>query len=187
MRIFTVGHSNHSIERFLGLIAGAGVSAVADVRSSPFSRFSPQFNREALKASLAGAGVAYSFLGDELGGRPRSSHLYAGGVADYEAMALTPEFKAGLQRVLTGAQRYVVALMCSEMDPLDCHRCLLVGRHLCGKAEIGHIHADGRIEEQADLEQRLLRLTGEQGDLLGGGDVAAAYATRSLQAAYRRT
>src|SRR5439155_24000994 len=69
-RLFTVGHSNLEAEGLLGLLRAAGVTAVADVRSSPYSRRLPQFNRAALEASLRAAGIAYVFLGAELGGRP---------------------------------------------------------------------------------------------------------------------
>ena len=104
--------------------------AVADVRSSPYSRHSPHFSRDELRAELRSEGISYVFLGNELGGRPKDRRFYCEGVADYEKMAQTPEFKTGLDRVIEGARKYRIALMCSEHDPLDCHRCLLVGRAL---------------------------------------------------------
>ena len=128
--ILTIGHSNHPIEHFLALLQGAGVTAVADVRSAPHSRHVPQFNHDALKAALREAGIAHVYLGKELGGRPQNKQQYRDGVADYEKIAATEAFQAGLRRVLDGAATHRVALMCAEQYPLDCHRCLLVGRAL---------------------------------------------------------
>src|SRR5262245_33658538 len=122
-RILTIGHSNHPIDRFLELLNRAGATAVADVRSRPVSRFAPQFNREALTQFLAAKHVPYRFLGNALGGRPASPDLFTGGIADYEKMATQPEFRAAIERIIDASSRYRIALMCSEADPLDCHRC----------------------------------------------------------------
>src|SRR5580658_741578 len=108
----TIGHSTHSYERFLALLRSAGATAIADVRTAPYSKHFSHFNRDVLKEELRHDGIAYSFLGKELGGRPRDSRLYCDGVADYERMAATADFKEGLHRVLQGAQKYRIALMC---------------------------------------------------------------------------
>ncbi|HEX5753874.1 MAG TPA: DUF488 domain-containing protein [Archangium sp.] len=161
--IYTIGHSNHDVKKFTALLRGAGITAVADVRSTPFSRFTPQFNRSALKVVLAEAGIAYSFLGEELGARPKDRACYRDGTAVYELIAKTSFFQAGLERVLKGTQRYRIALMCTEKDPLDCHRNILVARHLGARgACIRHILANGRVEENAATELRLLKLTGQR-------------------------
>ncbi len=128
--ILTIGHSRHSLERFIALLEGAGATAVADVRSAPVSRFSPHFNKAALAAALAARNIDYIFLGQELGGRPEQKAMYTQGVADYEKMATTPNFQAGIARLTEAADLSRVAAMCSEADPLDCHRCLLVARAL---------------------------------------------------------
>jgi Protein of unknown function, DUF488 len=125
--------SNHSWERFRLLLQSHGVTGVADVRSAPRSRRSPHFDRDGLRLSLRSIGIVYSFLGSELGGRPQNSNLYCEGVADYELMSETFEFKSGIDRVIEGAQKYRIALLCSEHDPLTCHRCLLVARRLAEK------------------------------------------------------
>ena len=125
--ILTIGHSNLDYEHFLALLRGARVNAIADVRSLPSSRNNPQFNRDILKDELNRDRIAYVFLGAELGGRPKKKEFYSEGVADYEKMATDNTFKAGIDRVLKGAEKYHIALMCSEQNPLDCHRCLLVG------------------------------------------------------------
>ena len=120
---FTIGHSNIPAERFIALLRGAGVDAVADVRSIPASQFCPWFSAKNLAPLLAGATMDYLSFGDDLGGRPRDP---CDGIADYEAMAQRPTFRAGLDRLLAQAGQRRLCLMCSERDPLDCHRCLLV-------------------------------------------------------------
>lgn len=156
-RILTIGHSTHGWDRFQALLDGAGVTAVADVRTSPWSKHTPQFNKDALAERLRQAGLAYVFLGDALGGRPSGAYLFANGVADYETMAAEPAFQAGLERVRKGVETHVVALMCAEQEPLDCHRCLLVSRQLRGAGlPVAHILPDGRVEAHEDTERRLL-------------------------------
>lgn len=124
--LYTVGHSNHSFEKFISLLTANGVTAVADVRSRPFSRRHPQFNEERLAAALAQQGIAYVFLGRELGARPEDPSCYENGKVQYERLSATPAFKAGIERALAGAEKFRVALMCAEKEPLDCHRTLLV-------------------------------------------------------------
>lgn len=188
--ILTIGHSRHPLERFIALLEEAGVSAVADVRSAPVSRFSPHFNKAALSASLAAQDIDYLFLGKELGGRPERAELYTGGVADYEKMAATPEFRAGLARLIEFGEQHRVAAMCAEADPLDCHRCLLVGRALAETGrEVGHILPSGEIITHADAENRLLKLAGlAEADLLlpRAERLVEAYHARNRKAAYAK-
>jgi uncharacterized protein (DUF488 family) len=151
MTIFTIGHSNHPIERFVALLRDAGVRLLADVRSTPYSRRFPQFNRERLWDSLKAAGIDYRHVGDALGGKPR------GGARDYVAMARAPAFVAALDAVMEESDRRPLALMCAEREPLDCHRTILVSRHLATRgAEITHLLADGGREARADIEAKLL-------------------------------
>ena len=165
--VFTIGHSNHSSERFLALLCGAGITAIADVRSIPQSRRCPHFSRARIERWLADAGIAYVFLGAELGGRPGDPALLRQGRPDYHLMAATPSFRAGLDRVLDGAGRYRIALMCAEREPLDCHRFLLLARHLQDRDTLlRHILADGSIEPQETTEDRLVRQTGVAADAL---------------------
>jgi len=190
-RVLTVGHSNLDWDRFVALLRNAGVTAVADVRTSPWSRHTPQFNRETLAVSLKAEGLAYVFLGAELGGRPSSAHLFEEGVADYEAMAREETFKTGLERVANGARTHIVALMCAEREPLDCHRCLLVSRRLqdLGLA-VAHIHGDGAIEPHEATERRLLVCEGlEHEDIFEDRErrLARAYAQRARKVAYAET
>lgn len=157
--LYTIGHSNHDIATFVGLLKQHGVSALCDVRSHPYSRFVPQYSRDALKAAIANSGIAYVFLGKELGARSENPSCYRQGKVQYDRLAQEPKFAEGLQRVRQGMDRYCLALMCAEKDPLDCHRALLVARrlHESGLA-VSHIRADGTLESQQELESRLLAL-----------------------------
>jgi uncharacterized protein (DUF488 family) len=177
--LLTIGHSNLAADRFMALLETAGVTAVADVRSVPFSRWCPWFSAKALTERLASEGIAYLALGNALGGRPRDPQLYRDGVADYEAMAARPEFVAGLQRVVDEIARHRICLLCAERDPLDCHRCLLVGRALAERGlALGHIRADGTIEPHVATEARLLAMAGDEADLFRDPAVRLAHAYR---------
>ncbi len=187
--ILTVGHSNHPLPRFLGLLKSAEVTAVADVRSAPVSRFVPHFNKATLATSLAESGIVYVFLGKELGGRPGHPALFCDGVADYERMAMLPSFKEGIERLIQRAREERMAVMCAEADPLDCHRCLLVGRALAEvDIDVAHILSSGEIVPQAEAEGRLLCLAGlGEADLLLGNRaerIAEAYRARARKVAY---
>ena len=160
--IFSIGHSTHSYEQFLRLLQDAGVTAIADVRTSPWSRYLPQFNQDILRERLKDAGVAYVFLGKELGGRPSEQRLFCDGIADYEKMACSNGFQRGLERIEEGAHKFRLALMCAEQEPLDCHRCLLVGRQLLSRGfSVSHILSDGVIEDHKCTEDRLMAVTGQ--------------------------
>lgn len=151
-RFLTVGHANHPPERFLGLLARFGVTAVADVRSRPFASFSRHFDGERLRPALRAAGIGYVFLPD-LGGKPAEDRWYdADGHVRYDLLAARPGFAAAIDRLWAGADRHRIALMCGEEDPAGCHRHLLVGRVLAERgAEVAHIRADGRLVPAADL------------------------------------
>jgi uncharacterized protein (DUF488 family) len=186
--LFTIGHSNLPAEHFLDLLKNTGVTAVADVRSVPFSRRFPCFSGNTLAPRLASAGIAYLAMGAALGGRPRDPELFCDGVADYERMAAVPEFRAGLDQVAAAAKHSRVCLMCAEREPLDCHRCLLVGRALTERGlKLGHILVDGTVEPQAATEERLLARAGKEADLFSDrkARLAAAYRYRARAAAAR--
>ena len=155
--VFTIGHSNHRLEGFLALLDTHRISAVADVRSTPRSRFNPQFDREALTAALEARGLRYVFLGRELGGRPDDPACYdEDGRVVHERVAETPGFKSGVARVVDGAARHRIALMCAEKEPLDCHRTTLVARALAALGiEVAHILADGALETHARALEHL--------------------------------
>jgi uncharacterized protein (DUF488 family) len=158
--IFTIGHSTHGQEQFIGLLSLHGITTLYDVRSKPYSRLNPQFNREELKAALAANGIGYCYLGKELGGRSDDAACYEHGKVQYDRLATTELFKCGLERVGSGVEQdFRIALMCAEKEPLECHRTILVARHLVALGlEVQHIHADGKLESHADALRRLERM-----------------------------
>ena len=156
--LYTIGHSNHTIEKFIDLLKQHKIEVVADVRSAPYSRYCPQFNKDVLAARLEAAGVGYMFFGRELGARPDDSSCYENGRVSFSLIAERKEFREGLQRLLAENLIYRVALMCAEKDPLECHRTILVCRSLKGESiRIKHILGDGSIEDHCDTERRLIR------------------------------
>jgi uncharacterized protein (DUF488 family) len=160
-RIVSVGHSHHELAGLIGLLQGAGVTAVADVRSHPFSQRLPQFNRGHLEAALRDQDIDYVFLGDLLGGRPAQPSVYdAEGRVDYEKVRATPWFQRGLDRLLRGAEDFVIAMLCSEADPLDCHRGLMIAPALVERGvRPSHLRRDGTLESTRELEERLFTIT----------------------------
>ena len=154
--LFTIGHSNITLDDFLGLLQQHGIDTVADVRTVPRSRYVPHFNAGQLGEALARRGIDYVPLGRELGGRPRDNAFYDDqGHVLYGRLAGTTAFQEGLDRVLARAQTRRIALLCSEEDPSRCHRHLLIGRVLRERGvALSHIRRDGRIETEAELAAR---------------------------------
>ena len=156
--ILSIGHSNHTLAIFLQLLARHEVTALADVRSAPYSRFCPQFNREQLAESLRSSGIEYVYLGNELGGRSDDPSCYENGRIRYDRLSRTPGFHEGLNRLVHGAGEYHIAMMCAEKEPLHCHRTLLIGHqlHKMWGVDVTHILPDGRPEPHSDSMSRLL-------------------------------
>ncbi len=186
--VFTIGHSNLEIGKFVALLKQHGIQAIADVRSSPYSQHNPQFNRELLQKSLQEHGIAYVFLGQELGARRSERECYLEGRADYRLISQTPAFKRGIERVTQGATKMRIALMCAEKDPIDCHRCILVTPHLRQEGlQVLHILSDGSLEDHAQTEKRLLQVFAlENKELFRSQDeiVADAYKKQGEKVAY---
>ncbi len=160
--VFTVGHSTHTQERFIGLLSAHAITAVCDVRSKPYSRINSQFNRDELKEVLPHHGIAYLFLGKELGARSDDPCCYENGKVQYDRLARTDLFQQGLSRIQDGMQKgFRIALMCAEKEPLECHRTILVARYLAAAGiDVKHIHANGKLEPHADALSRLARMVG---------------------------
>ncbi|MFE6520508.1 DUF488 family protein [Streptomyces sp. NPDC057794] len=153
----TIGHSTHKLPEFLTLLRQSGVTAVADVRSVPASRYTPQFNQHSLGKALREEGMKYVFLGEELGARTKDSTCYVNGRVQYSRLAQTRGFMRGIERLEKGVQTEKIAIMCSEGDPLGCHRAVLIARVLVERGlVVNHIHADGRVETHASAMKRLM-------------------------------
>ena len=186
--IYTIGHSTHNIENFVVLLKRYGINAVADVRSVPYSRWQPQFNREELKAALKSRGIAYVFLGAELGARSDDPGCYKNGRVMYRLVAKTPLFMSGIERVRDGSRRRRVILMCAEKEPLDCHRTILVARKLVEDGvDVVHVLANGEVESHSAAMKRLFeRLDFPEQDLFCTVEelLDQAYAAQERRIAY---
>lgn len=160
--IYTIGHSTHPQDRFLGLLTMHAITVLCDVRSKPYSRLNPQFNRDELKTALPDHGIKYLFLGKELGARSDDPRCYEGGKVRYDRLARSEPFQQGLTRLRDGISKgFRIAMMCAEKEPLECHRTILVARHLTDLGvDVQHILANGRLESHADTLRRLSRLVG---------------------------
>lgn len=180
-RLFSVGHSNHSFEDFTPLLMRHGVTMLVDVRSSPFSRYATDFNRDALENNLARVGIAYTFLGDQLGGRPTGTSCYTGGKVDYRLVARTPAFKEGMAQLTNLAESHVCAVMCSEKDPLNCHRFALVCREVVRAGlDCWHIMSDGKAESHAMVVERMMSQLNVDMPLFPADDTAVDLAYQKL-------
>jgi uncharacterized protein (DUF488 family) len=156
--IHTVGHSDHTTAAVVDLLRDHGIALVVDVRSQPYSRWAPQFNRETLARDLEDAGIAYRFMGDALGGRPTDPALYDPGqeTPDYQRVEQTPAYQAGIDQLLELARAQRVAVMCGEGDHRRCHRHLLIAQTLLGRGvRVCHIQPDCGMVEGELVPQQL--------------------------------
>jgi len=164
--LYTIGHSNHESSALLALLRQHGVELLVDVRSSPYSRYVPQANRETLARALEIAGIAYRWLGDRLGGKPStapSTTLRAGlrpgpdgEVVDYDELRASPAFQQGIANLLTLAAGRRTVIMCSEGDHRQCHRHKLITPALLDRdAHILHIQPDGSLVDENEEPRQL--------------------------------
>lgn len=156
---FTIGHSNHSIEYFIDLLSKHNVNCVVDVRSSPYSKHNPQFNKENLKQNLEKMSFTYLYMGDLLGGRYTTPELlYPDGKVDFSKVIKTKQFCDGIQRIITGMEKgYTIAIMCSEKNPLNCHRFGLISYELTKRGiSVKHILENTEIVLHDELEKQIL-------------------------------
>lgn len=185
--IYTIGCSNISIDDFLGLLIDKKITAIADVRSTPYSNYTPQFNAEALAKSLTDNGISYLSFAKEFGARRENNDDFTNGKVDYEKVINSDIFNVGISRLLTGIKKgYRIALMCTEKDPIECHRFSMVSRGISIKTalDIKHIYLDGRIETNQVLEKRLLNKCSLQPDLFIDNVLAEAYRLVNTEIGY---
>ena len=156
-RLYTVGHSNQSQEDFLELVKRHDINCIVDVRSVPASKFSPQFNMESLKWYLRTNGIQYLHFGDEFGAR-RTDCLDAEGQVNFELAVKTPSFKRGVERLMNGLHKdFHISLMCSEANPLECHRFSLISRYFSDNGlEVQHILKNGELASHVSLEKEMI-------------------------------
>lgn len=158
--IYTIGHSTHPIADFHALLLKYKIDTLIDVRSTPASSYSPQFNKDSLEASLSRIHIRYMHFGVEFGARQTDESLLdAKGIVDFELVQKTYNFQSGLERIDIGESKgYRIALMCAEADPLECHRFSMVSPPI---EEIGihviHILKDGDSVTHTELEKQLLK------------------------------
>ncbi len=157
--IHTIGYASHTIESFVATLEKFNITAIADVRSQPYSKFKPEFNRENLKKALINNSIDYVFLGDNIGARIKATECYKNGQADYELISKHPLFQEGIDRLLKGMEKFSIALMCAEKDPINCHRTILICKHLKKhKIKIYHIIDANTSEDHTKTEFRLMKL-----------------------------
>jgi uncharacterized protein (DUF488 family) len=187
--IYTIGHSTLPESIFLEFLQRRSVEILIDVRSSPYSRRAPQFNRSTMANWLAASGMKYLFAGKALGGRPSDPAMYVAGAVSYERMAASDSFLLALRSLVRMTRQWTAALMCAESDPLECHRFLLISRVLGEKGfEVAHILRGGSVEPQPEAERRLLAVTGlAQAELFGSRDdvLPKAYAIQADRFGFR--
>jgi uncharacterized protein (DUF488 family) len=157
--IFTIGHSNLDISDFINLLLANKIELVVDVRSAPYSKLYPHFNRNPLEVSLTKNSIKYIFLGDSVGGRSNNIKDYSKGRVMYKKIAEKKEYISSINTIIQNSSKYKIVLMCSEKEPLECHRTLLISRSIeAHMVKILHIHRDGQIESQSEGIQRLLKI-----------------------------
>jgi uncharacterized protein (DUF488 family) len=167
-KIYTIGCSTHTMENFSTLLANHNIDTIVDVRSMPFSRHTPQFNQDNLKRILSKHRIHYLDFSEEFGARRKEKEVYSDGVVDFNKVRNLGVFTKGISRIETGLNKnYLIALLCTEKDPINCHRSLLVSRALSDvlKINIGHILFDGNIIDHHDVEEKMLKLSGLETDM----------------------
>ncbi|HFD33109.1 MAG TPA: DUF488 domain-containing protein [Gammaproteobacteria bacterium] len=185
--LFTIGHSTHTVDYFIDLLKKHSITAVCDVRSHPYSKYNPQFNREVLKEELKRNNIAYVFLGKELGARSENPNCYIDGRVQYNYLVDEPSFQQGIIRLKKGMKQYSIALMCAEKDPITCHRTILVCREMRSHTkQIKHILANGEIETNLEAEERLLTTLGIVPDMFKNKNecIEEAYDKQGQKIAY---
>jgi uncharacterized protein (DUF488 family) len=148
-QLLTIGHSNHSLDKFIELLRQHSVKRLVDVRTAPYSRFSPHFSKPELKRHLNGVGIEYFYLGDRLGGRPEDPACFdEAGALDYGRIARQPWFADGIAELIEHMSAKRTTIMCSEEDPGDCHRNLLISDYLLRHTDTSIHHIRGSGETQ---------------------------------------
>lgn len=155
--IYTIGYGARSVDELAAALQTYAIEFVIDVRTAPYSRYKPEFSKDALEAALKSHGLRYLYMGDSLGGRPDDPSCYVEGRVDYARVQDKPFYQAGIARVQNAfVQQRRVALMCSEGKPEECHRTKLIGATLTTLGiPVAHIDENGETITQAEVVERL--------------------------------
>lgn len=190
--LYSIGYATKPIELFLAQLKQYRINAIADVRSVPFSNAFFDYHQDALRDTLHDHGIRYVFLGKELGPRSKNpAHYDANKQIRFDLLSQSELFLRGVNRIKKGLRNgWVIALMCAEKDPADCHRSLLIGRALQSSAnlDVKHITHTGTLELQSDLDQRLTRMHKTDNDLFCSPQekIELAYTVQNRLKAYRK-
>lgn len=159
--LYTIGHSQHDVEYFIDMLRKYDINYVLDVRSTPYSQFAENYNRENIRAILKKAGIEYSFMGSYFGARPENRTLYSkDGYLDFEKARNSVKFQNGVNNVIKGiGEGNNITLMCTEKDPIECHRAIMVARTFFERGvDVQHILADSSLQSHDVLNQRLINM-----------------------------
>jgi uncharacterized protein (DUF488 family) len=187
LHLYTIGHSNISIEEFIQMLKIHNIQIVCDVRSHPHSAYVPHFNAIKLRNTLIEHNIKYLYLGKELGPRKDNPEYYNNGKVQYNLIEQSQDFKNGIQRLVAGIQHYTIAIMCAEKDPINCHRAILICKNMPKDITIYHILGDSSLELHTDLEKRLvLQYFGNTATLFNTYDelLEQAYSLQAQKLAY---
>lgn len=191
--IYSVGHSNYGADKFVEILRGFSIEVVVDVRSAPYSKYCPQFNKETIEQVLRSSGIKYLFLGKELGARPTDQACYVNARVSFEELRSSECFRQGIYRLLDGIEKCNVAMMCSEKEPIKCHRAILISRILSEKGmSVKHILNKTESLDHKDLEAMLLKKFKMEETLFGTpfsiqSDIEEAYKKQEYLICYKET
>lgn len=159
MEIYTIGHSNYTMERLIDMLEYYNINCVVDIRGTPYSKYNIQFDKEAIRYTLTNAGFVYIYMGKELSAKRIRKNSYNNeGYSNFEEVIKEEEFKRGVERLKNGCEKgYKIILLGAMQDPIRCHRSILVGRELVkNDFDVKHILDDYSIVTQDDIEEMLL-------------------------------
>jgi len=192
--MYSVGHSNHEADKFVKILQGFSIDVVVDVRSTPYSKYCPQFNKDTIQQVLKSSGIKYLFLGKELGARPNDQTCYVDTKkVSFNELRSSECFQQGISRLLDGIEKHNIAIMCSEKEPINCHRAILISRVLTDKGiSVKHILSETESLDQKDLEVKLLKKFEIEKTLFGTSssrqsDIDEAYKKQENLICYKET
>jgi hypothetical protein len=188
-KLYTIGCSIHTIESFIDILKKHEVNVVIDVRSTPYSKHTAQFNKENLQRVTSHNRIYYSSFSKEFGARRKENCVYTNDTVSFDKVKQLPIFINGVERIRKGLQEgYRIALMCTEKEPADCHRFSLVAKGISERIGVyaNHILYDGTLMTTKDIEQQLLKQYSIEAELFDGNDdpLVQLYKTLEHKVAY---